>query len=137
MMKIALPEWNGRVSPVFDTAGRLIVVRIEAGAERGREAVPIREERPGPRAMLMSETGVSTLICGAVSNGMARAIEAVGITVIPWIAGDIDEVVAAYINGGLDGPAFRMPGCRGGRMRRGRRCRRGRRSGNGGMRRSG
>jgi predicted Fe-Mo cluster-binding NifX family protein len=120
MMKVALPEWNGRISPVFDSAGRLIVVRIEGGAEVGRESLAIFEERPGPRAMRLSQTGVSILICGALSNGMARAIDAVGITVIPWIAGDIDEVIAAFVAGTLDRPAFRMPGCGGGRMRRGR-----------------
>jgi len=123
MMKIALPEWNGRISPVFDTAGQLIVVRIEDGAEVGRKSIPIMDERPGQRAMRLSETGVSTLICGAVSNGMVRAIEAIGIAVIPWVAGEIDEIVAAFLAGGLDSPAFRMPGCGGGRMRRGRGCR--------------
>lgn len=123
MMKIALPEWNGRISPVFDTAGRLTVVRIEGGAEIERESIPIVEDRPGQRAMRLAETGVSTLICGAVSNGMARAIEAIGIAVIPWIAGEIDEIVAAFLAGRLEGPSFRMPGCGGGRMRRERRCR--------------
>lgn len=119
-MMIALPEWNGRISPVFDTAGRLIIVRIEGGAETGRESLAIFEEQSGPRAMRLAQLGVSTLICGAVSNGMARAVEAAGIAIIPWVAGDIDEVIAAFIAGTLDIPAFRMPGCGGGRMRRGR-----------------
>jgi predicted Fe-Mo cluster-binding NifX family protein len=127
MMKIALPEWNGRISPVFDTAGRLVVVRIEDGAEAGRESVLITEQRPGPRAMMLLQAGISTLICGAVSNGMARAVEAAGIGIIPWIAGEIDDVVAAYTAGRLDMPVYRMPGCGGGRMRRQRGCRGGRR----------
>ncbi|MDD3642847.1 MAG: NifB/NifX family molybdenum-iron cluster-binding protein [Candidatus Krumholzibacteria bacterium] len=125
-MKVALPEWNGRVSPVFDTAGRLVVVRIEDGVEVERESIAIDEELPGPKAAWLSRIGVATLICGAVSNGLARAIEAVGIALIPWTAGCIDEVIAAYLGGRLDVPAFRMPGCRGARMRRGRQCRGGR-----------
>lgn len=138
MMKVALPEWNGRISPVFDAAGRIVVVMIENDGESGRESHSLTETRPGPRAMRLSELGVSTLVCGAVSNEMARAVEAAGISIVPWVAGEIDEVIAAYIAGSLDAPAFRMPGCGGRRMRRGRgACGPGGRGGGGGAGRGG
>jgi len=36
-MKVAIPIWNGRVSPVMDTACRLLVVDFADGREVSRE----------------------------------------------------------------------------------------------------
>jgi hypothetical protein len=36
-MRIAIPQWQGRVSPVFDVAGILLLIDIEDGREIGRE----------------------------------------------------------------------------------------------------
>jgi len=62
--------------------------------------------------------GVETLGCGAISRPHAGAIAAEGIRLVPFVAGTVEEVVAAYAQGLLPGPAFVMPGC--GRRRRGR-----------------
>ena len=39
LMRLAIPTWNDRVSPVFDTASRLVLVDVEQGAEQGRRIV--------------------------------------------------------------------------------------------------
>jgi predicted Fe-Mo cluster-binding NifX family protein len=118
-MLVAVPIWNGRVSPVFDTATRLIVVDMggEAGGER-RE-YQVSGAGPSRRIALLTELGVSTLICGAVSNGTARLVERAGIDIVPWVSGDVEDVLEAFGAGSLGGDAFRMPGCR---RRRQRRC---------------
>ena len=32
-MKIAIPIWEGKVSPVFDTASRLLILHVEGNKE--------------------------------------------------------------------------------------------------------
>jgi predicted Fe-Mo cluster-binding NifX family protein len=117
-MKVAIPIRNGRVSPVFDTARRVILVEFEGGVPTGRSEFSIREGGNGARVELLQDLGVSTLICGAISNHIARIVERCGIELLPWVVGDIDEVIDAYCGGSLGTDGFIMPGCR---RRQGRR----------------
>ncbi len=67
---------------------------------------------------MLEELGVTTLICGAISNQTARIVERSGIELMPWFVGEIDEVIEAYRTGSLDSESFIMPGCRRGRGNR-------------------
>ena len=111
-MKVALPIRNGRISPVFDVAVRLLVVEIEDCVPGGRSEFSIRESGGESRAELLGELGVTILICGAISNHTARTVERCGIELKPWIVGEIGDVIDAYCAGTLDSDGFVMPGCR-------------------------
>ena len=50
LMKVAIPTWNGRVSPVLDVASRLLVVEIEGGAELARSEVELGQTQFTTRA---------------------------------------------------------------------------------------
>lgn len=112
-MKIAIPTWNGYVSPVFDTAQRLLVVDVADGAETKRSEHRIQEQLLPQRVARLNELGVEVLICGAVSRPLAGMIAASGIALVPFISGECDEVLSAYLRGQLPSPQFLMPGCRG------------------------
>ena len=111
-MKVALPVRNGRISPVFDVAVRLIVVEFDGGVPAGRSEYSIRESGGETRAELLRELGVTILICGAISNHTARIVERCGIELMPWFVGEIDDVIDAYRSGSLGNDGFIMPGCR-------------------------
>lgn len=129
-MKLALSVWNGRISPVFDAAKHLLVLKVENGQVVSRLERGIGTDEPLSKAGRLTELGVETLICGAVSRPLAEVIAARGIRLIPFVAGETEEVVAAFLAGTLPSPALAMPGCCGRRMRHqgragGRGCRRG------------
>ena len=115
-MRIALPVWEGRISPVFDTAGRLVIVDAEAGEEPQRREVDLVEPFPPRRAAKLVELGVEVLICGAISRPMASMVASYGVRVLPFVSGDAEDVFSAYLSGKLGEaafpPRFRMPGCR-------------------------
>ncbi len=111
-MKIAVPVWNDRVSPVFDTAQRFIVIEIDNGEEVSRENMVIPEMHFYMKARRLRELGVEVLICGAISNHAASVVCANGIKVVPWVSGDADEVVDSFKRGALMDGRFAMPGCR-------------------------
>ena len=109
--RIAIPTWNARVSPVFDTAGHALLVDVEDGAEVGRSETPIGAVMPPRRILRLTELGVNVLICGAISRPLAVMAEGAGIRIVPWVAGNTEEVVQAYLTGQLPAPRFMMPGC--------------------------
>ncbi len=127
-MKIALPVWQGRISPVFDTAGLLRIVEFRNREEVKRWETPIGEDSFAGRVDLMRRLGVEVLLCGALSRPLAGLIVSQGITLVPWLAGDADQIVRSYLQKGEPDLRYIMPGCMPGHGRGGgrRRRRRGR-----------
>jgi len=110
-MKIAIPTWNGRVSPVFDTASRLLVVDITEESEVARFETDISAHFLPSKSMRLTGLGIDTLICGAISRPLAYMITTAGIKLIPWISGQVEAVVQAFLTNTLFDPRFIMPGC--------------------------
>ena len=121
-MKVALPIWNSRVSPVFDTAERMLIVDINGDSVAGSEEYQFHDVFPPLRSRELCDIGVDVLICGAISNPLAGMIHDAGIKLLPWVSGEVDEVLDAFRRGELSDSRYFMPGCRGRR-----RCTRGRR----------
>ena len=110
-MLIAVPNCQGRVSPVFDVAARLVLVRLKGEAELERRDVVLFEKQPDGIVRSLGELGIQVLICGAISQGLQVALEQAGIRVLAQICGGLDSVIAAYRRGTLGQPEFTMPGC--------------------------
>jgi len=126
-MTIAVPTWNGRVSPVFDAAQHLLVVEGNGAKEQSRREVLLVGAAWPQRVAEVSAQGVNVLICGAISQVLASMLADAGIRVVPFVSGEVEQVLTAYRSGRLAEPRFIMPGCR--RRHRGPRGRgRGRRS---------
>ncbi len=125
-MKVGIPQWRDRVSPVFDVASSLLVVDLAKGRELRREQRALTAGDPIERARQVSQLGTNVLICGAVSWPLEIALSAAGVRVIPFTCGMVEEVLSAFVNGKLTRSAFLMPGCCGRRRRFHVRRRRGR-----------
>lgn len=115
-MKIALPIWNDRISPLFDTSGRVLILDMEKGNAGEWEEHDMQDLITPMKVRRITELGAEVLICGAVSNQVANLVESSGIELVPWVRGPVDEVIAAFQAGQLDRPCYFMPGC--GRRRR-------------------
>ena len=123
-MKTALSISNNRLAPVFDVARHVLVLEWTPGKETGRSPFPLGAS---PLATLaeLKRNGVDQLVCGAISRPMQHAAMGMGIEVMGFLTGEIEAVVRALVEGTLQRPDWRMPGCRGqgfgaGRGRRGR-----------------
>ena len=117
-MKVALTVWNGRISPVFDVSRKILVLDIRNGVVAGRREEAIEGIDPAQKAGKLAEWQVRELICGAVSRPLAGLFAAYGIRTIPFIAGDAEEVIEAYLARKLPNRSMAMPGCCGGSRRR-------------------
>jgi predicted Fe-Mo cluster-binding NifX family protein len=101
-MKIAIAHWQSRVSPVFDVSDRLFLITFEDSREIHRESLRIGSQDPFERARNLAERGVDVLLCGAVSSALEKALTAAGIQVLGFLGGELENIVAAFLNGHLD-----------------------------------
>jgi len=120
-MKTAFAYWDNRIAPVFDIARQIHVVEAESGRIVAETGEALADDLPVQKVIRLAELGVGTLVCGAISRPLHAMVAAYGIQVIPFVAGDLSEVIQAWLSGNLERDTFAMPGCCG----RGRRRRRG------------
>jgi hypothetical protein len=109
-MRVAIPEHQGRVAPVFDCCRRILIVvqtqdTEEQVADQDWSALS-RVARPGRLKELM----VDLLICGGISCWMEDQIHRAGIGLMPWIAGGLWDVLTALRQGSICDPCYLMPG---------------------------
>jgi len=117
-MRVAFAAWNGRIAPVFDVTRRLHVVDTARGGRVVRESEEALDDgTPAGRAARLAAQRIDALVCGAISRPQEALIQAYGVTVVPFVTGDLRDVVDAWRAGTLGSEGFAMPGC-GGRGRR-------------------
>ncbi len=110
-MKIAIPVWDNRISPVFDTASRLLIVEVEDQKEASRFETALDDQELSRRCLRIQGMEIDMLICGAISRLYSRMLKGSGIQIISEISGHAEEVLEAYLQGALSHPRFLMPGC--------------------------
>jgi predicted Fe-Mo cluster-binding NifX family protein len=123
VMKVALTAWDDRISPVFDSAKKLLIAEIKEAKVINKHYESFNTERTFQLVTVLNNLGIDVLICGAISETPSNIIEAGGIKLIPFIGGNIEQVLDSYAKGLQIVPTFLMPGCRctQGRKRKGRR----------------
>lgn len=125
-MKVAVTDWQGRVSPVFDVAGQVLLVDLDDRQSSGRTE-SLGSTAPHDRVRRLTELGVEVPVCGAISWPLEVLLAARGIRVISKVCGEVDEVVQALRDGAIEDEQFAMPGF----FRKGRHSRNHRRRGGG------
>ena len=111
-MRIAIPVWDDKISPVLDTASKLLVVELKDRKESSRFEIYLDEQELSRRCVRIKGMDIETLICGAVSRPFWSMLEGFGINIIQGISGHPEEVLKAYLNGNLFHSGFLMPGCK-------------------------
>jgi len=111
-MKIAIPIWYNRISPVFDTASRFLVIDVEDEKETHRFETTLHEQDLTQRCLRIQGLGIDILICGAISLPYSSMLMSLGINIIPEISGQAEDILKAYVQGNLFNSKFLMPGCK-------------------------
>ncbi len=120
-MRLAVTVWNQRVAPVFDSAGRVVVLDLRDGVCHDRTTIVLTGMDLRDRARILRERAVDELVCGAMSCEAEALIREEGITAHPFVAGEVERVVGALLQNELDRDEFSMPGCACARRKRGAR----------------
>jgi predicted Fe-Mo cluster-binding NifX family protein len=110
-MRIAIPNWQGRISPVFDVAENIMLVDMSGNRVDLCQELVLPATDPYERAQLLHTLRTEILICCTLSRPHQMALVSAGIRVIQHICGQVEEVLEAITNGRFPGSLL-MPGCR-------------------------
>ncbi|MBW2020659.1 MAG: hypothetical protein JRI58_11325 [Deltaproteobacteria bacterium] len=117
MAHVAIPVFRSRIAPVFDSCLRVLLIHIENDHEIKRTELRFDNLSSSERIAALQRAGVTTLICGGISEVLHTMLQSSGVCTITGIAGHVEEVLAAFLANRLDEPQFYMPGRRASRER--------------------
>jgi predicted Fe-Mo cluster-binding NifX family protein len=117
-MKVAIPEHQGRVAPVFDTCRRVLIFSQDAEGEMPLGLEDWSDTGRHKRAARLKEIGVEILLCGGISCWMEGLLSVQGIQTMPWLAGEVSEILEAFRLGRVTEQKYAMPGRAGFRAER-------------------
>jgi predicted Fe-Mo cluster-binding NifX family protein len=109
-MRIAISIWEDKISPLLDTASKLLIIENETQEESSRYEVYLLKQDISKKCRFIQSFNIDVLICGAVSRQFLEMLKAAGIEVISGISGPARDVLNAYLNGTLLHSEFFMPG---------------------------
>ena len=101
-MKVAIPTFGPRVSPRFDCASLLLLITLQEGKVTEREELSLAPWDSWQRLGNLKELQIQTLICGGIDQQSVQMLERMGIQVIPWVAGEVEEALEIFLKGRLD-----------------------------------
>lgn len=114
-MHAAFSIWEERIAPVFDVAHTVYLAEVADGELVSGQEVQLPAGPAAYRAIQLVGLGVELLVCGAISRPLLATLNAYGIQVVSFVAGDVQQVLAAWLKGELQRDRFAMPGyCRNG-----------------------
>lgn len=108
--RVAIPIFRKKVSPVFDSCTRVLLVDIENNREVDRKEIYLDSLSLTERLTLLLKSGVSVVICGGISDVMENMVVGKKIDLLDNITGEIDYVLNAYLANELDRSQFQLPG---------------------------
>jgi predicted Fe-Mo cluster-binding NifX family protein len=109
-MRIAISIWEDKISPVLDTASKLLIIDKDNSKESYRSEANLIEQDITQRCSFIGGLDLDVLICGAISRQLSEMIEACGIKIISGISGPAKDVIKAYLEGDLLHSGYFMPG---------------------------
>jgi len=110
MTVVALPVYRHRVAPVLDFSHKVLLINLNHDPEELTTELLWEGLSQTDRLDALTRAGVTTLICGGISESLHAMIVNAGIHVIWGIAGPIDEVLEAFKSDRLNESMFQMPG---------------------------
>jgi predicted Fe-Mo cluster-binding NifX family protein len=110
-VRVALTIWNGHLATVADFCQHLRLVELDQDAIIAQREIDAPKEDAAHWCARLTAEGVSTLICGAITRHLGQQLDTSGITVVDGCCGQADDLLAAWLNGAIDQPQWRMPGC--------------------------
>lgn len=100
-MKIAIPKFDSKVAPCFETASYFFVAEIENGQEVWSQIVSCAGCEGYGRVRLLRDNKIDLIICNGIKNFYQDLLESSGIAVIPETTSDIKIVFEKFLTGEL------------------------------------
>jgi predicted Fe-Mo cluster-binding NifX family protein len=119
-MRIAIPRYNGRISPRFGFAQDVLVADLAGGGDPHSEILSLERCFPEEIPRMLHGKGVQVVLTGGINVHFQDLFRALGIEVIWGLIGTPEEAIHGYVSGQIIPGMGRCPSNKSHR-RRGRR----------------
>ncbi len=92
-MKVGMTVSWGRISPVAESAGGLLVADIGDGSIQNLYYEHFGASPLSRKARRLADLEVTVFVCGSISESFVSLVEGYGIRVIPFICGQVKEIL--------------------------------------------
>jgi predicted Fe-Mo cluster-binding NifX family protein len=99
-----------KVSPVFDSCTRVLLVDIDKNREVDRKEFYLDTLSLNERLTILHKSGVDVVICSGISEVMEKMVLGKKIELISNITGEIESILKAYLTGELSQGKYHGPG---------------------------
>ena len=111
-MKIAIPVFHSRVSPRFDCAQEMILVTVKDGKIAKQQKIEFEDDLSMDRISKLLSLRVDVLICGGIDRWSMQKLQHSNLEVYAWLTGDVQDLIASFLNGDLQMQDSFRPGRR-------------------------
>lgn len=111
-MCIAIAAYQDRIVSLFESSEKFVIIYSPSYDIKHAKSINVSNNAFTELIQLLKTNKIEILICGAIRGCVRQQIEAHNIKVIPWITGDIQNVVQAFLSDNLFSSSFLMPGCK-------------------------
>ena len=98
---LAIPVFGTRVSSRLDCSDSVLIVTVDEGIVVRRHEIRWTDACIPERIHRLVLEGVCILICGGLSNTCAHLLRDNNIQVIPWVRGNVEEILLDFLLGTL------------------------------------
>ena len=109
-MKIAIPVWKNRVSPLFDSSTHLLMTETSGKKISKQDIISVESLSLFQRIDLLRKLHVDVFLCGGITRPILENIRNKSIKVIPFVCGDVNKLLQAVLRGKDVKISFSMPG---------------------------
>lgn len=110
MYRIGITVWGNRISPVFDSAGKILIAKVMDGRIINTVCEDCGFDNICLVLDLFEKKKVETLICGAVTIDESEKIKERGIRLVPFLTGNAAEVLEVCVKNEKQLLNYLMPG---------------------------
>ena len=102
MKTIAIPIFESRISVRLDCAEYIHLIKLERGVVKNRETMRLITANPLEKIKVLIKLNPDVLICGGLTEYCQNRLKNTDIQIIPWVRGNIEEILAQYLEGKLN-----------------------------------
>ena len=100
LLTIAFPSFGTRISPRFDCAQSILIVKVSDGEIVERHELSIGDLAPLEKASELVRLGVKMIVCGGIDRLSLHYCRKNGLRVYAWLTGEIEEILADMLRQG-------------------------------------
>ncbi len=99
---VGIPLFQNRVAPRLDCACEMLVLKVNRKEVKDTRYITLNWHNALLTLNQIKEMGIEVIICGAVPCFIARFLIGNGIKLIPWVSGEWQEALEAFLEGRLE-----------------------------------